>query len=543
MTQIKLSPLLLFIIILAVLVISVIFGYNSISSKEGFDCSNQSYYLKGYSVIGSNSFNVIGGPFNSLTDAEKAICSYVGSDGSKATGGTWNTIDNSLKVTTDTSLKVGRNKFTSDEDVAIYFDHSLSPLNTTPKPTGSATPTPTTSSTHTHKEGSKNYSPYTPYSVNNNTKQLIDPTTGKDIDTTTGYLIQNGLLDKSMMYKINSINGHIIDPKTGLDIDPATGKLIDPQSGNLIDPTTGFIIVSNPDKGLPSSNHNKKNKDKKLIDEEAVDDYFKWYWYWNSTNGGSQVPGMPGTNNNLLGNSNDYILKTQIVPPVCPACPCNGSGTCTACNSAGYNSSCTNAPTSSPTSSPNGSPNNNDNDAQKVLDKLGKDAQTVASAAGKDAQSVASTLGKDAQTVGSTIGGDIQSVLGTIGSDIQNVAGAIGKDAQNVAGAVGGDIQGVAGAVGRDFQSTVNTAGGNLQNSVGNGTYGDSSVNPYNQGGQNTSRFNGVTTGQSLYQNAGQQAGLPVGNPQNPYTYNGMLSQKPSSKFIPITADFSKFSK
>jgi hypothetical protein len=32
----------------------------------------------------------------------------------------------------------------------------------------------------------------------------------------------------------------------------------------------------------------------------------------------------------------------------------------------------------------------------------------------------------------------------------------------------------------------------------------------------------------------------PIG-PMNPYTYNGALSQKPSSNFIPLTADFSKF--
>jgi len=29
--------------------------------------------------------------------------------------------------------------------------------------------------------------------------------------------------------------------------------------------------------------------------------------------------------------------------------------------------------------------------------------------------------------------------------------------------------------------------------------------------------------------------------PMNPYTYNGALSQKPSSNFMPLTADFSKF--
>lgn len=40
-----------------------------------------------------------------------------------------------------------------------------------------------------------------------------------------------------------------------------------------------------------------------------ISDYYKWYWFWNTS--GS----MP------VNFSEDYMLKTQVVPPVCPACP------------------------------------------------------------------------------------------------------------------------------------------------------------------------------------------------------------------------------
>jgi hypothetical protein len=60
------------------------------------------------------------------------------------------------------------------------------------------------------------------------------------------------------------------------------------------------------------------------ISGNAVSDYYKWYWYWNSVGGGNKY-------------SDNYILKTQIVPPVCPKCPnCPScAGTCTNCGGQG----------------------------------------------------------------------------------------------------------------------------------------------------------------------------------------------------------------
>ena len=55
--------------------------------------------------------------------------------------------------------------------------------------------------------------------------------------------------------------------------------------------------------------------DKFSMSEDALSNYYKWYWYWNKY-GGEDTQTL----------TNDYLLKTSIVPPVCPSCP-----TCPAC--------------------------------------------------------------------------------------------------------------------------------------------------------------------------------------------------------------------
>ena len=60
-------------------------------------------------------------------------------------------------------------------------------------------------------------------------------------------------------------------------------------------------------------------------DNNALSEYFKWYWYWKAN---------PSPNNEY---SQDFVLKTSIVPPVCPSCPsCNqNNGICTNCGGQG----------------------------------------------------------------------------------------------------------------------------------------------------------------------------------------------------------------
>ena len=62
------------------------------------------------------------------------------------------------------------------------------------------------------------------------------------------------------------------------------------------------------------------------IPNNNISDYYKWYWFWNTS--GS----MP------VNFSEDYMLKTQVVPPVCPACPaCPKHEGCANCGGTGGN--------------------------------------------------------------------------------------------------------------------------------------------------------------------------------------------------------------
>ena len=97
-------------------------------------------------------------------------------------------------------------------------------------------------------------------------------------------------------------NGSVIDTSTTSD-GSSSANTDDGSSANTIDTSSGNT-------GIP-------------VDSSKVySEYMKWYTYWNSV-------GQPGNK----GFSDDYLLKTQIVPPVCPAC--NSVGGCANCNAGG----------------------------------------------------------------------------------------------------------------------------------------------------------------------------------------------------------------
>jgi hypothetical protein len=63
---------------------------------------------------------------------------------------------------------------------------------------------------------------------------------------------------------------------------------------------------------------------------DMMNDYYRWFYHW-ATKGLNNNPNGPNFN-----YSDDYIMKTQIVPPVCPSCPsCPATGTCTNCGGNG----------------------------------------------------------------------------------------------------------------------------------------------------------------------------------------------------------------
>ena len=123
-----------------------------------------------------------------------------------------------------------------------------------------------------------------------------------------------------------------------------------------------------------------------------------------------------------------------------------------------------------------------------------------------------------------------------IGSNIQSGGQAVGGDIQAVAQTVGGDIQAVAQTVGGDIQSILQAVGGGLQN--GAQTIGGDIQSLGQNGYSSNQRFN-----QPIQQRDNYYTPYPIQQQVDPFSYNGALPSKGTSNYMPVTADFSKFSR
>ena len=251
----------------------------------------------------------------------------------------------------------------------------------------------------------------------------------------------------------------------------------------------------------------------------SMDDYYKWYWYWNTS--GS----MP------VHFSEDYMLKTQVVPPVCPACPsCPSGGNCNNCGGNGGNG----------TQDSNGKSMVNSKTGSELGGAYGKTLDTASDllkSAGAGAKSVIdNTMGLSAQAVKGTTGLAKDTVQGAAGLAKDTVQGGVGLAKDTVQGGL--DIAG-------DVLETGLDAGGNLAT----GTAG--LIRDLGQGGAQINNTSGSTGQGSIYGGNSGTYGAPMGSgyntqsrsPLDPYTYNGKLKNRPASEFLPRTADFSSFAK
>lgn len=195
-------------------------------------------------------------------------------------------------------------------------------------------------------------------------------------------------------------------------------------------------------------------------------------------------------------NLNDYILKTQIVPPVCPTCPaCSScSGTCTNCGGNG----------GSGTLKIDGSSNVIEDSVSKVkkIDGSGNVLSDVVGATGDVANTAVDTTGK--------------LLTGTVNTAENVLTGAI-DSVGNVASSLVG-------------------AGANVINSAGNNNNQQASQ-PMNQ--QANQPMNQQASQNSM--NSNTQVISP--SEIDFYSYNGQLSYKGSHNYLPRTADFSSFGK
>ena len=221
--------------------------------------------------------------------------------------------------------------------------------------------------------------------------------------------------------------------------------------------------------------------------------------------------GMMGTSDGNISKlpiTNDYMLKTQIVPPVCPTCPsCPAAqpGVCTNCGGQGGSGTQTGS-----------TDKKTDNDGKEVVDLL-KSTGSGATSLVRDAGSGATSLARD--TASGTVGLAKETVGGTVGLAKETVGGAVGLAKETVGGAVG---------LAKEAGSGIANTFGKLNPTVVSSP-GSEGTTPGVQGQQ-------PTQGQS----AGTGAGVNITAGADPTSYFGALPAK-GGDFIPVTADFSRF--
>ena len=218
-------------------------------------------------------------------------------------------------------------------------------------------------------------------------------------------------------------------------------------------------------------------------------------------------------------NMNDYILKTQIIPPVCPKCPscCNGgNGVCSNCGGHGGSGVI--------------------HSTEHVLSDIG----------GGIKSGVHGTVDL-AEDVGSGVASGVRGaadLVGDLGSDV--VSGVRGT--ADLVGDLGSDVvsgvRGTAGLVG-DLGSDA-ARGLRKLSTIGNSSVVDNKYINYNMPQPQNNLKPYQNQQQNLINTYNQQAmGAPKTIPGvDPYSYYGALVPKGGNgDYIPVMSDFSSFGK
>jgi hypothetical protein len=264
--------------------------------------------------------------------------------------------------------------------------------------------------------------------------------------------------------------------------------------------------------GASSSGASSSGSSGNDIDESLLDAFSRWYIYFNTSAVGS-------------GNSSDYLLKTQIVPPVCPACPAcpNGGGSCGNCGGQG----------GSGTLYGGGS----------LADVKGPSSglASIGQSAGSAISGTANALGATALGTGMVAGNIVNNTVNTAGNLVGKTLDTAGNIVGGTVGTAGNIIGGTVGAASNLLQSAgsgvTNLLGANNPNRFG---YDQSYRGP----NQNNVGSYGYVPQQNYMASSGTyNQGSAPGSNVDIYSQYGALPSKGSSNYRPITTDFSSFRK
>ena len=354
---------------------------------------------------------------------------------------------------------------------------------------------------------------FKPWWVVDNDAQLIVIYMPNGTNTVIG-LVSYDDKDKTSMTMVNlkRFNEKGADDGSSNELPSCQNKIADLSDNKIADLSDNKITDLSDNKIKDQSGNIPLNQPDSVISE-----YFKWYWYWKSSASASDT-------------NSDYILKTQIVPPVCPSCPACFDGNCsgTACSNCGGQGG-------SGTLSGNGI---------SIFDACGN--KTTCEKIG------ANKFGYDASKnkVYCYNNNNVNNSNNTNTNNNTNSAGSSNNNQNNVGGVFNNAVDEIGGTANKLIDTTgsivsgvVNTTGGVLNTAANDitgifkprGNYGGvSSAQP---GSQNIigSEPQGINQRSSYYGTQNQ--------PVDQYNYYGQLPTRGSSSYIPITADFSAFGK
>ena len=298
------------------------------------------------------------------------------------------------------------------------------------------------------------------------------------------YFIQDSKGDMTIMYWANGDNTIISIFKNALESDDTIKNV------KTLRFTRDGLYGANPNADIKKKEHDKI--DTSGDNKDLLDSFARWYIYFNTNAVGSE-------------NSSDYLLKTQIVPPVCPACPgCKTEGVCTDCGGKG------------------GSGTQTSDNSSLAFDK-----KTVVGATGSLLTNTVDAAGNIVNKTVDTAGNVVNKTVDTAGNVVGKTFDAAGNVVGKTFDAAGNVLGSAASSLGLDRIGYQQSYGGPVNTSTTANTNGyPSSVHKsaeYRPGSNNT----GVPN-------------YPNSKPNDPYSYNGTLQSK-GGNFMAVTADFSKF--
>lgn len=295
----------------------------------------------------------------------------------------------------------------------------------------------------------------------------------------------------------------------------------------------------------------------------------KWYWFFNSIGKNSGYPEHDDImsddyrkTSNVL--SDDYFLKTEVVPPVCPQCPmCPNNGVCSNCGGTGGSGTCNLNTTLTPSPKIPGTFTDSsgtvfvmqtDANGNKIYVPLSSIINTNTYGAGSKstASNAANITGVDANgqfittADPNTIGGGLAistMSLDQLGTSAFNNTGSL---ANNIVTTSGDVVKGVVDTAGNLVGGTIGTAAdlakgaGSGLMQLGNRQGGSASSL---DGSGSTVSGSGPVAGGALSPTSDKTFGtIPGKTPVDNYSYYGALQSK-GSTYMPVTADFSSFRK